>query len=131
MPLQLEHADIAGAVVAVVKNGKLLLAKGYGYSGFEKKVPVSPENTLFRRDSISKLFTWTSMMQLVEHGKLDLGREVNTFLDFNVPATNGKPTTLCDIKTNRPRFEGELRSRSGRMDQRVHPSECRTRTRRA
>ncbi len=57
MPLQLEHADIAGAVVAVVKNGKLLLVKGYGYSGFEKKVPVSPENTLFRRGSISELFT--------------------------------------------------------------------------
>jgi len=31
MPLQLEHADIAGAAVAVVRNGKLLLAKGYGY----------------------------------------------------------------------------------------------------
>jgi CubicO group peptidase (beta-lactamase class C family) len=40
----------------------LLLAKGYGYSGFEKKVPVSPENTLFRRGSISELFTWTSMV---------------------------------------------------------------------
>ena len=62
MPLQLEHADIAGAVVAVVKNGKLLLAKGYGYSGFEKKVPASLENTLFRRGSISELFTWTSMV---------------------------------------------------------------------
>lgn len=63
MLLQLEHANIAGAVVVVVKNRKLLLARGYGYSGFEKKVPVSPENTLVRRGLISKLFAWTRMMQ--------------------------------------------------------------------
>src|SRR5215469_7000450 len=57
MPLQIQRADIAGAVVAVVKDGKLLFAKGYGYSDYEKKVPVSAENTLFRPGSISKLFT--------------------------------------------------------------------------
>src|SRR5712692_9991848 len=66
MPLQLEHADIAGAVVAVVKDGRLFFAKGYVYSDYEQKIPVSPENTLFRPGSISKLFTWTSVMQQVE-----------------------------------------------------------------
>jgi len=109
MPLQLEHADIAGAVVAVVKDGKLLFAKGYGYSDFEKKVPVSPENTLFRPGSISKLFTWTSVMQLVEQGKLDLDRDVNTYIDFKVPATFGKPTTLRDIMTHRPGLEETIK----------------------
>src|SRR6266849_9937737 len=69
MPLQLGHADIAGAVVAVVKGGKLFFAKGDGYSDYERKIPVSPENTLFRPGSISKLFTWTSVMQQVEQGK--------------------------------------------------------------
>jgi CubicO group peptidase (beta-lactamase class C family) len=109
MPLQLEHADIAGAVVAVVKDGKLLFAKGYGYSDYEKKVPVSPENTLFRPGSISKLFTWTSVMQLVEQGKLDLDRDVNTYIDFKVPATFGKPTTLRDIMTHRPGLEETIK----------------------
>lgn len=109
MPLQLEHADIAGAVVAVVKDGKLLFAKGYGYSDYEKKVPVSPENTLFRPGSISKLFTWTSIMQLVEQGKLDLDRDVNTYIDFKVPATFGKPTTLRDIMTHRPGLEETIK----------------------
>jgi CubicO group peptidase (beta-lactamase class C family) len=109
MPLQIEHADIAGAVVAVVKDGKLLFAKGYGYSDYEKKVPVSPENTLFRPGSISKLFTWTSVMQLVEQGKLDLDRDVNTYIDFRVPATFGKPTTLRDIMTHRPGLEETIK----------------------
>jgi CubicO group peptidase (beta-lactamase class C family) len=47
MPLEIENADIAGAVVAVVKDGKLVLAKGYGYADVQKKEPVSPETTLF------------------------------------------------------------------------------------
>src|SRR5712691_9428042 len=105
MPLQLERADIAGAVVAVVKDDRLLFAKGYGYSDYEKKIPVSPGNTLFRPGSISKLFTWTCVMQLVEQGKLDLDRDVNTYIDFKIPATFGKPTTLRDIMTHRPGLE--------------------------
>src|SRR5215471_17569751 len=105
MPVQIERADIAGAVIAVVKDGKLLFAKGYGYSDYEKKVPVSPENTLFRPGSISKLFTWTSVMQLVEQGKLDLDRDVNDYLDFKIPPAWGKPITLRDIMTHRPGFE--------------------------
>jgi CubicO group peptidase (beta-lactamase class C family) len=109
MPLQIEQADIAGAVVAVVKDGKLLFAKGYGYSDYEKKVPVSPENTLFRPGSISKLFTWTSVMQQVEQGKLDLDRDVNDYLDFKVPATFGKPLTLRDIMTHRSGFEETIK----------------------
>jgi CubicO group peptidase (beta-lactamase class C family) len=109
MPLQLGRADISGAVVAVVKDGKLLFAKGYGYSDYEKKVPVSPENTLFRPGSISKLFTWTSVMQLVEQGKLDLDRDVNSYIDFKVPAPFGKPTTLRDIMTHRPGLEETIK----------------------
>src|SRR6266481_4499869 len=66
MPMQLEREDIAGDVVLVVKDGKVLLAKGYGYKDVAKKVPVTPDSTLFRPGSISKLFTWTAVMQLVE-----------------------------------------------------------------
>jgi len=109
MPLQIERANIAGAVVAVVKDGRPLFAKGYGYADYEKKIPVSPENTLFRPGSISKLFTWTSVMQLVEQGKLDLDRDVNTYIDFKVPSTFGKPTTLRDIMTHRPGLEETIK----------------------
>ncbi|PYT99166.1 MAG: serine hydrolase [Acidobacteria bacterium] len=105
IPQQIEKADIAGAVVAVVKDGKVLFEKGYGYSDAEKKTPVSPPDTLFRPGSISKTFTWTAVMQQVEQGKLNLDVDVNQYLDFKIPLTFGKPTTLRDIMTHRSGFE--------------------------
>ncbi len=109
MPAQLERENIAGAVIAVVKDGKLLFAKGYGYSDMEKRQPVSPDATLFRPGSISKLFTWTSVMQLVEQGKLDLDKDVNGYIDFTIPPANGKPITLRDIMTHTSGLEETAR----------------------
>jgi len=71
VPLQLAREDIGGAVISVVKDGKPFFAKGYGYSDVEKRIRVSPDATLFRPGSISKLFNWTGIMQQVELGKLD------------------------------------------------------------
>jgi len=105
MPQQLAREDIAGAVISVVRDGKVIFARGYGYSDVEKKRPVSPEDTLFRPGSISKLFTWTSVMQLVEQGKLDLDRDVNDYLDFKIPTTYPKPITLRNIMTHTAGFE--------------------------
>jgi CubicO group peptidase (beta-lactamase class C family) len=109
MPSQLEREDIAGAVIAVVKDGKVLFAKGYGYSDMEKRLPVTADATLFRPGSISKLFTWTSIMQLVEQGKLDLDKDVNGYLDFTIPPAYGKPITLRDIMTHTSGFEETAR----------------------
>src|SRR5581483_3903114 len=105
MPQQLAKDDIAGAVISVVKDGKVIFAKGYGYSDVKAKTPVSADNTLFRPGSISKLFTWTAVMQQVEQGKLDLDRDVNDYLDFKIPAKFGKPITLRNIMTHTPGFE--------------------------
>src|SRR5215471_21180440 len=74
VPMQLERENIAGAVVLVVKDGAILFAKGYGFSDVDKRTPVTVDATLFRPGSISKLFTWTAVMQLVEQGKLDLDK---------------------------------------------------------
>jgi CubicO group peptidase (beta-lactamase class C family) len=68
LPAQLQNRDIAGAVVAVVKDGRVLLAKGYGYADYSAKKPVVADKTLFRPGSISKVFTATAVMQLVEQG---------------------------------------------------------------
>ena len=105
MPQQLARENIAGAVISIVKDGKVVFAKGYGYSDVEKKTPVTPDATLFRPGSISKLFTWTSVMQLVEQGKLDLDRDINDYLDFKIPATYPKPITLRNVMTHTPGFE--------------------------
>src|SRR5690349_18712541 len=109
VPLQLARNDIAGATVAVVKDGKLLFAKGYGYADVHNKKPVSPQDTLFRPGSISKLFTWTAIMQLFEQGKLDLDRDVNEYLDFKIPDAFGKPITLKNIMTHTPGFEEQIK----------------------
>lgn len=109
MPAQLERENIAGAVVAVVKDGKVLLVKGYGYSDMQKRTPVTGDATLFRPGSISKLFTWTSVMQLVEQGKLDLDKDVNEYIDFKIPPAFDKPITLRDIITHTPGFEEVVR----------------------
>ncbi len=109
MPMQLERENIAGAVVLVVKDGKVLTAKGYGYSDVEKKLPVTVDATLFRPGSISKLFTWTAVMQLVEQGKLDLDKDINTYLDFKIPATFPQPITLRNLMTHTPGFEEQIK----------------------
>lgn len=109
MPMQLQRENIAGAVVLVVKDGRVLFAKGYGYSDVDKKTPVYVDATLFRPGSISKLFTWTAVMQLVEQGKLDLDRDVNAYLDFKIPATFPQPITLRNIMTHTPGFEEQIK----------------------
>ncbi len=109
VPLQLEQQDIAGATVAIVKDGKILFAKGYGYADVKNKKPVSAEETLFRPGSVSKLFTWTAVMQLAEQGKLDLDRDVNEYLDFKIPEAFGQPITLKNILTHTAGFEEQLK----------------------
>src|SRR5437762_1128340 len=110
IPSQLRNRNIAGAVVSVVKDGQVLFQKGYGYADFEAKKPVLPEQTLFRPGSISKLFTATAVMQLVEQGKLDLDRHVNDYLDFAVPKTYPEPVTLRQLLTHTGGFEETLKN---------------------
>jgi CubicO group peptidase (beta-lactamase class C family) len=109
VPMQLERENIAGAVVLVVKDGAIFFSKGYGYSDVDKRTPVTVDATLFRPGSISKLFTWTAVMQLVEHGKLDLDRDINDYLDFKIPPKFGKPITLRNLMTHTAGFEEQIK----------------------
>ena len=105
LPLQLERSDIAGASVLVMKDGNVLLQKGYGYADVKTGKPVDPNTTIFRLASISKLFTWVSVMQLVEQGKLDLDTDVNHYLDFQIRPAFNKPITLRNLMTHTGGFE--------------------------
>jgi len=109
MPYALQHGDVAGAVVVVVKDGQILLEKGYGVSDVETQAPVDPKTTLFRPGSTSKLFTWTAVMQLVEQGKLDLDQDVNSYLDFKIPSTWPAPITLRHLMTHTAGFEETIK----------------------
>jgi len=109
MPYALARGDIAGAVVVVVKDGQVLTQKGYGFSDVQKRTPVSPETTMFRPGSVSKLFTWTAVMQMVEQGKIDLDADVNNYLDFKIPPRDGKPVTMRQILTHTAGFQETVR----------------------
>ncbi len=109
VPYAIESGDIAGAVVVVVKDGEVLTQRGFGYADLDKRVPVDPATTMFRTGSVSKLTTWTAIMQLVEQGKLDLDTDVNQYLDFKVPAYDGKPITLRNIMTHTAGFQETVR----------------------
>jgi len=106
----LETSDIAGGVVAVVKDGAVIFEKGYGYADVATRKPVDPKTTLFRPGSVSKLFTWTAVMQLVEQGKLNLDQDVNSYLDFKIPARPDGPITLRNIMTHTAGFEEQDKS---------------------
>ena len=110
VPATLANDDIAGAVITVVKDGQILFQKGYGYSDVAKLKPVDPENTLFRPGSVSKLFTWTAVMQQVEAGKIDLDADINTYLDFKIPARAGDgPITMRNVMTHTTGFEERVK----------------------
>jgi len=109
MPLQLHREDIAGAVVLVVKDGKVIFEKGYGYADVKKIIPVTPGGTLFRAGSVSKLFTWTAVMQLVQQRKIDLDQNVNAYLDFKIPDTFSQPITMRNLMTHTAGFEDTLK----------------------
>ena len=117
MDAQMKSGPIAGAAVVVVKDGQVFFQKGYGHEDTEKRTPVDPAQTLFRPGSVSKLFTWTAIMQLVEQGKIDLDADVNTYLkDFKVDATFPEPVKVRNIMTHTAR----LRRRWRRLPVRGH-----------
>ncbi|WP_380878682.1 FmtA-like protein [Sphingomonas sp. DBB INV C78] len=110
MPYALHTGDIAGAVVVVVKDGQVLTQRGFGYADVAKRSPVDPARTLFRPGSVSKLVTWTAVMQLVEQGKIDLDADINRYLDFKIPPKDGKPATMRQVMQHTAGFEDHAKN---------------------
>ncbi|MFD7023502.1 serine hydrolase [Promicromonospora sukumoe] len=109
LPAALDSAGIAGGVVSVVHDGEILTTRGYGHADTGttggEAVPVDAEQTLFRPGSVSKLFTATAVMQLVESGDLDLDADIAEYLDFDVPRRFDEPITLRNLLTHTAGFE--------------------------
>lgn len=103
---RMQKYEVPSLSVSVVQDGKIIFAKGYGYADIEKTVPVDAEQTLFRICSVSKLFVWTAVMQLVEQNQLDLNANINTYLhDFQIPDTFAEPITLAHLLTHTAGFD--------------------------
>jgi CubicO group peptidase (beta-lactamase class C family) len=101
----MEDHRIPGVVVAVVKDGGVLLEKGYGFAREPDGVAADPVTSLFRVASISKTFNATALMQLVEQGRVDLDAPFTDYLpdiEFRLPL--GVPR-VRDLITHSAGFE--------------------------
>jgi CubicO group peptidase (beta-lactamase class C family) len=76
---QLSEDLIPGISLAVVQDGKVIYAKGYGYANIEHEIAAKPE-TVYQLASVSKQFTAAGVMLLVEDGKIELDKPINTYL---------------------------------------------------
>lgn len=98
---KMKEDHIPGAVITVVKDGQVIFNKGYGYADLENKVPMKADKTLVRIASVSKLFTYTAMMQLSEQGKIDLKADVNKYLKgYSLKNEYSTPVTVEQILTH-------------------------------
>ena len=109
-------------VVAIVHDSEIVLAKGYGYADVEREIPFDPDSTVMRIASVSKLFTGTAVLQLVERGVLDMHKDINTYLTrFNVENWPGKPVTLHDLLTHTAGFDDRYIGKSAWTQERQIP----------
>jgi CubicO group peptidase (beta-lactamase class C family) len=106
MQKQINDHRSPGGVIAIVKDGRLIYAQGYGYADVENRTPVVADETLFRIGSCSKDLTAMAAMQLVEQGRLGLDTDVNAYLkDFQVPNSSYGPITLNELMAHTAGFE--------------------------
>jgi CubicO group peptidase (beta-lactamase class C family) len=103
---QMAKENIPGAVFLLVKDGKVLYQRGYGFANVARRQPVDPERTIWRIGSISKVFTATAVAQLADRGRFRLSDDVNRYLTgLKVPATFPEPVTFEHLLTHTAGFD--------------------------
>ncbi|MCL2386414.1 MAG: beta-lactamase family protein [Defluviitaleaceae bacterium] len=93
------HEFTLGFAIAIVKDGEIVFSRGYGYTDMGGSTPINPATTVFEYGSIAKLFVYTSVMQLVEQGRIDLDAGVQNYLpeDLYHAFNFEKPFTVRDL----------------------------------
>ncbi|MFL5553065.1 MAG: serine hydrolase domain-containing protein [Gemmatimonadaceae bacterium] len=106
MSVQMRAERTPGAAFVFVRDGRILLKKGYGYSDADRKRPVSPDSTIFRIGSISKVFTAFALVQMADRGLIDLNVDVNRYLRrVKVPDAFGAPVTGINLLDHTAGFD--------------------------
>lgn len=105
--ITIESEHIPGATIIIVKDGEVLLKKGYGYTSLGENINhVNPDSTIFRIGSITKTFTATALLQLVDKGKIGLNEDINKYLkSIKVPSTFKEPITVHHLLTHSAGFD--------------------------
>lgn len=75
---EMQKQKIPGVSLAVIRDGQIVYAKGYGYANVEHQIPVKPE-TIFQSGSVGKQFTAMAVMVLVEEGKINLDDKISKY----------------------------------------------------
>lgn len=96
-----------GAAVVVTKGNEIIFSKGYGYADIDRKTSVDPSSTVFAYGSINKAFVWTSIMQMVEAGKMKLDQDIRTYFPKEIAdqLRYDKPITMLDIMSHTAGYE--------------------------
>lgn len=95
-----------GAALAIVKDGDIVFSGGYGYANLENMAPVNVDQTIFFIESVSKSFTATAILQLVEKGLIDLHTDLNDYLiSFQLETAFSKPVTAADLLVHTGGFD--------------------------
>ncbi|HYF38739.1 MAG TPA: serine hydrolase domain-containing protein [Gemmatimonadales bacterium] len=113
--------NIPGAAFILVKNGRVVLARGFGYADLESRRAWGPERTIFPIASITKVFTATAVMQLVDEGQIQLDGDVNRYLtSVQVPPTYPQPVTPAHLLSHTAGFD-EIPGRQAASPREVIP----------
>ncbi|MFJ8525361.1 serine hydrolase [Bacillus cereus] len=106
IPEKMKKENAAGVALVVVKDNQILFQKGFGFSDKEKNTPIDPKKTVFRLASISKVFTASAVMQLVEQGKIDLNKDIVNYMGGLKYQNNmGEPVTMEHLLTHTTGFD--------------------------
>ncbi len=117
----MEEESIPGAAFILVQGGSVVLAKGYGKADLESGRLFSADQTIFPIASVSKLFTATAAMQLVDHKTIDLDDDANRYLEsVQVPSTYPMPVTVAHLLSHTAGFD-ELPGRRVRSASELMP----------
>jgi len=118
----MDALHIPGMVISIVMDGGVLLSKGYGLADLASNRPMDPDVTVVRPGSISKLFTVTAVMQLVEQGRLGLDDDVNEHLDaFQLEETFPEPVRVRHLLTHTGGFDDRMIGQQARSLEEILP----------
>ncbi|MBC7962211.1 MAG: beta-lactamase family protein [Steroidobacteraceae bacterium] len=107
---QMKKHDVTGLSIALVDDQKVVWAEGFGFADQANQLPATPE-TIYRVGSISKLFTATAVMQLVEQGKIDIDQPLRTYLpEFSIKSrfADATPVTPRTLMTHHSGLPSDL-----------------------
>jgi CubicO group peptidase (beta-lactamase class C family) len=106
---QMSALHVPGATFVVVKDGEILLAKGYGYADLENQVRYHPDETVFWAASIAKIFSVVGVLHHYEQGLIHPEDDVNRYLvDFQIPDDYPQPVTFHSLLTHTDGFEARI-----------------------